>query len=402
VKTLLFVGAGRHQRRAIAHVRGLGHRLVAVDRNPDAPGFADADVSEVADFRDVAVVVEVARRHGVDGVMTAFADRAVPTVAAVAEALGLPGIGLETARVMTNKVAMRERLAGAAVPQPRFAGVRSILEGEAALREVGLPAVVKPADSAGQRGISLVRSGEELEAAVDRALDESILGEAIVERFHEGREVNALLVARGGVPEVVTLSDRLRPEGAGFGVALAHLYPSSLEADLLDKVESVAVATVRAVGLRDGVAYPQLLVTGDDEVLLLEVAARVPAGQMDQVARIGAGVDLIDVAARQALGEELANGAIRRTVDQPLAIVFLTSQPGALPAGTVRRIGGLAAVRSAPGVVDSQLFLAPGDAVEPVRVDGDRKGFVIALGASADEALARAEAAAALIEVEVE
>ena len=40
VKTVLFVGAGRHQRRAILRAKELGLRVVAVDRNPDAPGLA--------------------------------------------------------------------------------------------------------------------------------------------------------------------------------------------------------------------------------------------------------------------------------------------------------------------------------------------------------------------------
>ena len=53
-KTVLFVGAGRHQRRAIARARELGLRTVAVDRNPEALGFAEADAFEVVDFSDVA------------------------------------------------------------------------------------------------------------------------------------------------------------------------------------------------------------------------------------------------------------------------------------------------------------------------------------------------------------
>src|SRR5207248_11604500 len=101
--TVLFVGAGRHQRRAIRRARELGLRVVAVDRNADALGLGEADVAEVVDFMDVAAVTEVGRRHAVDGVLTVSADRAVPVVAAVAEALGLPGIGTETAHLMTHK-----------------------------------------------------------------------------------------------------------------------------------------------------------------------------------------------------------------------------------------------------------------------------------------------------------
>ena len=59
----------------------------------------------MVDFTDVAAVTEVGRRHRVDGVLTVSADRAVPVVAAVAEALGLPGIGNETAHRMTHKLA---------------------------------------------------------------------------------------------------------------------------------------------------------------------------------------------------------------------------------------------------------------------------------------------------------
>ncbi|MBA3347973.1 MAG: lactate dehydrogenase, partial [Actinobacteria bacterium] len=70
MSTVLFVGAGRHQRRAIIRARELGIRVVAVDRNPDAPGLAEADVAEPVDFTDVAAVTEVARRHAVDGVLT--------------------------------------------------------------------------------------------------------------------------------------------------------------------------------------------------------------------------------------------------------------------------------------------------------------------------------------------
>ena len=50
---VLFVGAGRHQRRAILRAKELGLRVAAVDRNPDAPGLAEADIAKVVDFSDV-------------------------------------------------------------------------------------------------------------------------------------------------------------------------------------------------------------------------------------------------------------------------------------------------------------------------------------------------------------
>ncbi|MGL6280655.1 MAG: ATP-grasp domain-containing protein, partial [Gaiella sp.] len=126
MQTVLVVGGGRHQRRAIEQARERGLRVVAVDRNPEAPGLAAADVGEVVDFVDVDAVERVARTHAVDGVLTVSADRAVPVVAEVAERLGLPTIGSDVARRMTHKIAMRRCLVEEGVPQPAFAAVRDL------------------------------------------------------------------------------------------------------------------------------------------------------------------------------------------------------------------------------------------------------------------------------------
>jgi biotin carboxylase len=400
-KTVLFVGAGRHQRRAILYAQERGLRVVAVDRNPDAPGLEAADVGEAVDFTDVDAVTEVARRHSVDGALTVSADRAVPVVAAVTERLGLPSIGSETAHVMTHKIAMRRRFADLGVPQPEFAAVRTVREGKDALATVGLPAVLKPADSGGQRGIFYLGTEDDLEAHLWAALRESPAEEAIVESFHDGLELNGIAVARGGEVKVLTLSDRLRPPGPGFGVGWIHVYPASIYGDVLEEAERVAAHSVHALGLRDGIAFPQLLVSPDG-VRVVETAARIPGGQMADLVRHAVGIDLVEIALRQALGEEVPDELVDCSVKQPLAIRFLTAEPGPLRTGKVTRIGSLDPVLAAPGVVQADTYLQVGETIRPVERDGDRRGYVIAIGDTSVEALDRAEAAARLLEVEVE
>jgi hypothetical protein len=55
-----------------------------------------------------------------------------------------------------------------------------------------------------------------------------------------------------------------------------------------------------------------------------------------------------------------------------------------------------------PGVVQAELYLQPGETIRPVRLDGDRRGYVIAIADTNLEALERAEAAATLVDVIVE
>lgn len=401
MRTVLFVGAGRHQRRAIEHARGRGLRVVAVDRNAEAPGLASADVAEVVDFTDVPAVTEVGRRHRIDGVLTVSADRAVPVVAAVADALGLPGIGIDTAHRMTHKLEMRAALADAGVPQPPFAAIRSAEDAARALEVSGLPAVLKPVDSGGQRAVFRVDGADDLERDLGDALLESPTHEAMVEAFVDGIEMNGIVIARGGGVSLLTLSDRLRPPGIGFGVGWMHVYPPSIPADQLQRAEHIAVDSVRALGLRDGIAFPQLIAAPDGRVLVVEVAARIPGGQMADLVRHAVGVDLVEIALTQALGEAVPDELALPRFSQPLAIRFFTADPGPLPTGRVVSIGSLQPVLASAGVVQADTYLEVGETIRPVRRDGDRRGYVIAIGDAPDEAVRRADQAAALLTVEV-
>jgi biotin carboxylase len=401
-RTVLFVGAGRHQRRAILRAQELGLRVAAVDRNADAPGLAEADIAKVVDFSDAAAVIKAVARVKLDGVLTVSADRAVPVVAAVAEARGLPGIGVETAHLMTHKVAMRRRLAEAGVPQPRFAAVRTLSETRRAAAEVGFPAVLKPADSGGQRGVFRVESLDDVDAHLHEALAASPTEEAILEEFVDGIEMNGIVIARDGEAIPLTLSDRLRPPGIGFGVGWIHVYPATVYGDRLEESERVAVHTVHALGLRTGIAFPQLIAGADGRVVVVECAARIPGGQMADLVRHAVGVDLVEVQIRMALGDELPDELVHPRFRQPLAIRFLTAEPGPLPTGRVRSIGTLEKVLAFPGVVQADTYLAVGETIRPVRLDGDRRGYVIAVADTNLEALERAEAAARLLDVEVE
>jgi biotin carboxylase len=400
--TVLFLGASVSQLAAIRQARDAGWHVVAVDGNPAAVAFDVADVAEVVDFTDLERVVDVGRRYAIDAVVAISSDRAVPIAAAVAERLGLPGIGSETARRMTDKAAMRIHLQEHGVPQPPFAVVSDVDSALRGLDSVGLPAVLKPVDSGGQRGICKIDSIHDLAERLPQTLAYSTSKRAILERHVDGSELNAIVVVRRGVPELVTLSDRLRPPGRGFGVGWIHLFPSQLSSAALATAEAVALAAVRALGLRDGIAFPQLLVSGEDEVVVVEVAARIPAGQMADLVRLGAGVDLVDIALRQAHGAAISDELLERRSQRPLAIRFLTASPGVLPTGRVLAVGGLDKVRSSPGVLEAGLYIQLGETISPVEVDADRRGYVIATADNPPAALKLADRAARHLRVEVD
>ena len=263
--------------------------------------------------------------------------------------------------------------------------------------------MLKPADSGGQRGIFFVDSRDDLDAHLHAALAESPTGEAIVEGFHDGLELNGIVIARGGEALPLTLSDRLRPPGIGFGVGWIHVYPASIYGDTLAEAERIAAHAVHALGLRDGIAFPQLIVDDDGSVRVVEVRGADP-GRPDGRPRPARGRrrprrGRAPAGARRGDPGRARAAAVRAAARDPLP----DRAAGAAADRQGRAsIGSLEPVLAAEGVVQADTYLQVGETIRPVRLDGDRRGYVIATADTSIEALRRAEAAARLLEVEVE
>ena len=271
--------------------------------------------------------------------LTVSADRAVPVVAAVAEALGLPGIGSATAHLMTHKVAMRRRLAEGGVPQPRFAAVRVRREAAPAADTVGFPAVLKPADSGGQRGLFQLRSFDDLDRHLHAALAESPSDEAIVEEYVDGLELNGLVDRRAGAMRTRCCCRTGCGRAArGSGSAGFTRTRRSCSATRSRRRSGSPCAPCVTLGLRDGIAFPQLIVSPRGGRWSSRSPRAIPGGQMADLAFHALGVDLIEIALKQALGEEVPDEIVHPRHSRPTAIRFLTARPGPLPLGKVRKV----------------------------------------------------------------
>jgi hypothetical protein len=93
------------------------------------------------------------------------------------------------------------------------------------------------------------------------------------------------------------------------------------------------------------------------------------------------------------LGSTVTDLEIEPRFHRPLAIRFLTASPGILPTGTVTSVDGLDHVRSAPGVLEADLYIQTGETIQPVQVDADRRGYIIATADTPELALELAQLA---------
>jgi len=366
--------------------------VIAVDRDPAAPGFRHADRRAIVSVEDEPAIDRLAVAERVHGVIAPGIDFPVAIAARVAERHNLPHpLTPAVAQLATSKFRQRERLAEAGVPHTPYRVVKSAAEAEAAATELGLPCVVKPPDRQGQRGLSVVEDSAGVGPAFAHALAAARSNVVLVERLVRGRELTVNAFSVRGELYPLTVTDRVIADAPAFGVALAHVWPSELASDVVGAAVEAARAAAEALGILDGPTYTQVLV-GDDGPVVGELAARLGGGHDAELSLAALDVDLNDLAISAALGDEIPLDALTPAEDTAVGgacVGFLVA-----PEGTLDAVTGVDDAESEEGIVWVRVYREPGATLGPLRHGSDRAGAVLAVGRSREEAVAQSARAA--------
>ncbi len=387
-RTVLIVGAGIGQVPAIEAARRLGWRSVAVDRSSTAPGMALADRAYAVDIVDLEGVLAVARDEKVDGAMTMQSDLPVPTIGYVNQALGLAGVDVEVAATCSRKDLARLRWEAAGVPQPPFAVARDLDEALVAVGRVGIPCVVKATDSSGSRGVVKVDHEAELGEAVREASKYLRSGPLLIEGFVPGIEVGAQTFSVAGKCELVLLHND-QVSAPPYMVPTGHSYPFEGRGVDEDELKRVIAGAVEALGIRDGPANVDVILTEDGQPMLLEIGARIGATCLPELTTVFTGIDWVEASLRSAVGERPVLGAPAR---HACAALILEAPAD----GVLDRFVVAGWVNDHPDVLELGLSAQPGDEVNLLRKGTDRIGHVLVKGpdlAAAEDLARRVRAA---------
>lgn len=378
----------------IQRARRLGYHVVVADRNPTAPGMRFAHDTLIASTYDVDGMVAAARRYAtrvrpIDGVLSIAAD--VPlTVAAVADALALPGPSLRTAELAADKLAMKERLAAAGIPVPWFAPVESLGELRAIVGRRGTSLVIKPVDSRGARGVLRLTPGVDLAWAFDEARRWSPSHRVLVEEYLRGPQFSSeslLLDGRAWTPGLAERNYELLDRFAPYMIENGGQQPVDVAPEMVQALGAVAVAAGRALGVERGIVKGDLVLTPTGPHVI-EIAPRLSGGWFctDQIP-LASGVDLVGAAIRLAVGDPVDDGALAPQRARGVAIRYFFPPPG-----RVLAVRSVLRFRAMPWVHRLGLFVDVGGRVDTPTNHTLRAGFVITRGSTAAEAVRRAEA----------
>jgi biotin carboxylase len=378
-KLIHILGGGQWQLPTIRLAKSLGYRTLVTDLYAERPGYALADEHAVIDITDREGTLKVSQRYRIDGIVCDTTDVGVPTMAYVAEKMGLPGIGYETALNFTNKYRMRCITAPAGVPNPCFRLAESAQTAREAAAAVGFPAVIKPLDNQSSRGVRIVYSPEEIEAAHADAARYTRADAVLVEGFLDGIEVTVESFAIDGEVMVLGISDKdhfpHRPE-----VASRLTYPADFPPAVLARIRDVNQLAVRALGMKTGITHAEYMVI-DSEVYLVEIAARGAGSRIhSDIVPYLAGAPVPQAYLRFIAGETIS---LRPDGEHRAANLAFFSFPN----GTVKHLCGVEEARALPGVHEILLEFGVGDQLTAPEDDRSRPGLIIALGKSRAEVL---------------
>jgi biotin carboxylase len=369
--------------------RTLGVDIVCASEEPSTFEAHAPDHLLTLDFADpdaaAARVAALAARRPLNAVV-GVDDLTSVAAAAIAERLGLRSSAVAAVAAARDKYQMRQCLAAAGVPIPRFRRIALKDDPFLAARGVAFPCVLKPLALSASRGVIRANTVDQFIAAFRRIAallqrdDVEVRGDAaqflLAEEYVPGVEVALEGLLMHGTLHRLALFDKPDPLEGPFFEETIYVTPSRLPADVQDAIGRVTAAACAALGLAEGPVHAELRVN-DAGPWVLEVAARSIGGLCSRTLRFGTGMTLEEIILRHALGWPIATLERER---RPAGVMMVP-----IPrAGRLQAVHGTEAAAAVPGVEEVTITAHVGQELVPLPEGWHYLGFIVARADSPD------------------
>lgn len=377
----LVLGGGGCQLNLIRRAKARGEFVIVADYLANCPGAALADAHALVSTFDEEGVLAAAKRYGAESIVTLGTDQPVLTAARVAERLNLPFyVSAEAALAVTNKRVMKKIFRENGIPSVPYALLGADFD-EEELKGFRFPAVLKPVDSQGQRGIFLVNDAAEVKARIGETLAFSRESEALLEEFYPNDEITVNGWLEDGKLTLLSVVDRVTiKQTRHIGICLCHNFPSVHLKAHRGEIEALTERIVRAFKLRNGPIYFQYLV-GAQGIKVNEIAARIGGAYEDLTMPHIAGVDTLSMLLDLTASGRCDTGALSGC-EETARGRFVSTQLFFYKPGRIARMTEDAQLAALPGVICAQSFFRAGDTVPLTENATARAGFLIVRGNS--------------------
>ena len=373
-KSILIFGVGELQRSIIHRAKLKGLFTIGIDPCVDAVCKDEVDAFEIVGGQDFEGTCAVVEKYDVDAIVTAATDKPLVMMARVGEKYGFPFYSIETAQWSTDKYQMKQRFLEGGVPCARGRLIAKVDEAD----DLYYPLIVKPRDNSGSRGVKLCRNKEELQEAMQEALQYSHLDTVLVEEYIEGQEYSIEGLHYDDKSEVIQFTEKTTTEFP-YNVELAHKQPANLTETQKNDIRELVSKIANCMHFENCPSHTELKIN-ERGIFIIETSPRLGGDYITStLVPLSTGINMEDQLLNIALGEKVDTKTGR--VKKASGVCFFC-----LPEGIVKKIDPqINDVASWPGVYSFELKLKEGDEVHQITSSLNRYGEFIIVGKSFDE-----------------
>ena len=304
---ILLLGGSAAQLVAIRKAKELGYYTIVCDYLMDNPGQHIADRYYNVSTTDITKILKIASEENIDGIVAYSSDPAAPTAAYVAQKLNLPGLDYEKVRHFCEKQLFRKFLKNNGFNVPRSLEIKIPLQIESLnSNALKYPVIIKPTDSSGSKGVSVLQDTTNLKKALEEAAkfsrNKTLIIEEFIERDHphvieaEIFTINGKVVSWGLINSIRDCeSNPLLPAG--------YSYPLELSNERIKLVKSEISRLIHAFGNPSGAFNIEMIIDKNNQLYFLDAGPRNGGNMLPEFISMISGKDLVEATIRNAMGE---------------------------------------------------------------------------------------------------
>jgi lysine 2,3-aminomutase len=395
-KRLMFLGATYYQLPAIQKAKELGCIVITVSKDLTEIGHSYSDMGLAISTIDKEEILKAAKLYKIDAIMTYAANAAVETVSYVAEKLHLFGNPLSSAIILQDKGKFREFQKEHSLPFPDFCVVHSLSELDKAKELLsGDEVIVKPVDSGGTRGQTIIRQASQYKEAFIYAQENSISGDVIFEQKIESEmlELDGDVFFQNGGLAFALYGHNYFKKNSKHKVPVGELFPGKINKKVEEDLNKQFSTIINKLKLTSGCMNFDGLVSKDG-VFIVDIALRNGGNFVPKMIEISSGFDMTEASIYAAFGfgYEIEK---RKKLTPVVSYIISSSQEGVFNGFRVK-----------PSMIDKlvyeQLIVEVSDVVHPFS-SGDKTLGVIAFKFdSIEEAIDFTEKVEEYIELDID
>jgi len=312
--------------QALKALREEGIRLILINSNPATimtdPELADRTYIEPMTAATIAKIIEQERPDAV--LPTVGGQTALNLAIELAETgvldkygVELIGASLQAIKKAEDRDLFKRAMIKIGLEVPRSAIAHTLEEADAAVREFGLPLIIRPSRTLGGTGGSIARDEADFRTKVAWGLEMSPISEVLLEESVEGWKEYELEVMRDSADNVVIICsiENLDPMGVHTGDSITVAPAQTLTDKEYQIMRDAALRIIREIGVDTGGSNIQFAINPvDGRTTIIEMNPRV--SRSSALASKATGFPIAKIAAKLAVGyrlDEIPNDITKMT-----------------------------------------------------------------------------------------